>query len=127
MREELESWQKETGDMGLVEERVIKLTHYPDGEKPVCKEASCVVFTADSYGEDRAPDAFSMPQQHRLQLFSGIPGSSISYSLEEGEKSFWRVYTTPLILPVGNHRLRTAVSRIGYQNSEEKVFEIDVE
>jgi hypothetical protein len=117
MREELEAWQKETGDLGLVEERGIKLTHYPDGEKPECKEASCLVFAAESYGQERAPDAFSVPQQHRLQLFSGIPGSSISYSLEAGEKSFWRVYTSPLILPVGNHQLRTVVPRIGYQHS----------
>ena len=113
--------------MGFVDERVIKLTHYPDGEKPECKEASCLVFTAESYGQQRAPDAFSVPQPHRLQLFSGTPGCSISYTLEEGKGSFWRVYTSPLELAVGSHRLRTVVSRIGYQNSEEKVFEINVE
>ena len=58
MRKELDAWQKETGDLGLIEERVLKNLHYPDGEKPVCREASCLMFTADSYGEDRAPDAF---------------------------------------------------------------------
>ena len=127
MRKELDVWQKETGDLGLIEERVLKNIHYPDGKKPECKEASCLVFTTDSYGQERAPDAFSLPQPHKLQLFSGTPGCSISYTLDEGEKSFWRVFTTPLSLPVGNHRLRTVVSRIGYQNSEEKVFDISVE
>ena len=127
MREELNAWQKETGDLGLVEERVLKHMHYPDEEKPECKEANCLVFTADSYGQERAPDSFSVPELHKLQLFSGTPGCSISYSLHEGEKSFWRIFTSPLSLPLGKHRLRTVVSRIGYYNSEEKVFEINVE
>ena len=127
MREELNAWQKETGDLGLVEERVLKHMHYPDEEKPECKEANCLVFTADSYGQERAPDSFSVPELHKLQLFSGTPGCSISYSLHEGEKSFWRIFTSPLSLPLGKHRLRTVVSRIGYYNSEEKVFDINVE
>mgnify|MGYP003324247497 FL=1 len=127
MREELNAWQKETGDLGLVEERVLKHMHYPDEEKPECKEANCLVFTADSYGQERAPDSFSVPELHKLQLFSGTPGCSISYSLHEGEKSFWRIFTSPLSLPAGRHRLHTIVSRIGCQNSEEKVFDINVE
>lgn len=127
MRQALESWQKDTGDLGLVDERVIKLSHYPDGKKPQCNEASCLVFTAGSYGQERAPDAFSVPQQHRLQLFSGTPGCSISYTLDEGEASFWRVYTSPLSITVGSHHLRTVVSRIGYHDSSEKVFNINVD
>ena len=127
MREELNAWQKETGDLGLVEERVLKHMHYPDEEKPECKEANCLVFTADSYGQERAPDSFSVPELHKLQLFSGTPGCSISYSLHEGEKSFWRIFTSPLSLSAGRHRLHTIVSRIGCQNSEEKVFDINVE
>ncbi|RZO76871.1 MAG: hypothetical protein EVA68_03240 [OM182 bacterium] len=126
MRKELESWQEETGDLGLIEERVLKQMHYPNLEKPVCKEASCLIFTLESFGQERAPDEFKLPDKHRLQLFSGVPGSSVSYTIDEGEESFWRIYTTPLVLPVGKHRLRTRVSRIGYENSEEKVFEITV-
>ena len=45
---------------------------------------------------------------------------------KEGEKSFWQVYTWLINLPAGSHRLRTVVSRIGYHNSKEKVFEITV-
>ena len=127
MRNKLESWQKETGDLGLVEERVLKKTHYPDDEKPVCSEASCLIFTVNSFGQERAPDEFTLPEKHRLQLFSGIPGSSISYTFDEDEESFWRIFTSPLYLPVGKHRLRTIVSRIGYENSEQKVFDITVE
>ena len=126
MREELDAWQKETRDLGLVDERVMKAIHYPNGEKPVCTEARCLVFTADSYGQDGAPDAFSLPAQHRLQLFSPTQGCTICFTLEEGEESSWRVYTGPIGLPAGTHRLRTVVSRIGHHNSPEKVFEITV-
>ncbi len=126
MRQELKTWQNEIGDLGFVDERVMKLAHYPDGDKPECKVAACLIYTAETYGEDRAPDAFSLPPKHRLQLFSGTPGCSVSFTLDEGEDAFWRVYTSPLSLPVGNHRLRTVVSRIGYHNSDEKSFEITV-
>ena len=126
MREELDDWQKETGALGLVDERVMKLLHYPNGEKPVCTEAKCLVFTDDTYGQEKAPDKFSVPQQHRLQLFGPTQGCSICFTLEEGEKSFWQVYTGLIKLPAGSHRLRTVVSRIGYHNSKEKVFEITV-
>ena len=105
----------------------MKLAHYPDGNKPECNGAGCLIFTAESYGQEQAPEAFTVPQTHRLQLFSGTPGCSISFTLDEGEDSFWRIYTTPLNLAAGDHRLRTKVSRIGYHNSEEKVFEITVE
>lgn len=127
MRQELDTWQTEIGDLGFVEERIMKLAHYPDGNKPKCNGASCLIFTAESYGQEQAPEAFTVPQTHRLQLFSGTPGCSISFTLDEGKDSFWRIYTTPLNLAAGDHRLRTKVSRIGYHNSEEKVFEITVE
>ena len=110
-----------------MEERVLKKTHYPDEEKPVCSEASCLIFTANSFGQERAPDDFKLPEKHRLQLFSGVPGSSISYTFDEDEDSFWRIFSSPLSLPFGRHRLRTIVSRIGYENSEEKIFDITVE
>ena len=126
MREELDAWQKETGDLGLVDERVMKAIHYPNGEKPACTQARCLVFTADSYGQDRAPDAFSLPEHHRLQLFSPTQGCSICFMLEDGEESSWQVHTGPIRLPAGSHRLRTVVSRIGYHDSQEKTFEITV-
>ena len=59
MREELDVWQKETQNLGLVDERVMKILHYPNRERPVCTEASCLVFTADSYGEE-----LSHPVEH---------------------------------------------------------------
>ena len=126
MREELDAWQKETGDLGLTDERVMKAIHYPNGEKPVCTEAKCLVFTADSYGQTPAPDAFSLPHNHRLQLFSPTQGCSICHTLDDGEASRWRIYTGPMRLEAGSHRLRTRVSRIGYHDSHEKTFEITV-
>ena len=126
MRDELETWRQETRDLGLVDERVMKAIHYPDGEKPVCNEARCLVFSADSYGRDRAADAFNLPEQHRLQLFSPTQGCSICFTLDEGERPFWRVYAAPIRLPAGTHRLRTVVSRIGYHDSPEKRFDITV-
>jgi len=125
MREELDAWQQQTGDLGIVDERVMKAIHYPTGEKPVCTEARCLVFAADSYGEAPAPDAFSLPDNHRLQLFSPTQGCSICHTLDDGDAS-WRVYTGPIRLPAGDHRLRTRVSRIGYRDSPEKTFEIAV-
>ena len=126
MREELDAWQKETGDLGSMDERVMKSIHYPNGEKPVCTEARCLVFTADSYGQKPAPDVFSVAHNHRLQLFSPTQGSSICHTLDEGEAAHWQVYTGPVRLPSGSHRLRTRVSRIGHHDSPEKTFEIDV-
>ena len=38
MREELDVWQKETQNLGLVDERVMKILHYPNRERPVCTE-----------------------------------------------------------------------------------------
>ena len=127
MRQELKTWQTETGDLGLLDERVMKLLNYPDGEKPVAAQAKCLMFAGDEYGQTKAPDAFSVPQHHRLQLFSPTQGNSICFTLEEGEEVFWQVFNAPIMLPVGRHRLRTIVSRIGYHSSPEKVFEVTVE
>ncbi|MCY3819310.1 MAG: sulfatase [Gammaproteobacteria bacterium] len=155
MREELDTWQEETRDLGLLDEKVMKSIHYPDGEKPVCTEARCLVFSADSYGEERAPDAFSLPRRHRLQLFSPTQGCSICFTLDQGDQRLhgstppatgeepalphasavleappaegsWELYKAPISLPAGSHRLRTVVSRIGYHDSLETTFEITV-
>ena len=126
MRDRLNAWRRDTNDMGLIEERVMKAVHYPSGEKPDCSEARCLIFTVDSYGEQPAPDEFSLPSQHRVQLFSPTQGCTVCYSLEEGEKAFWQVYVGPIQLPIGRYTLRTKVSRIGCHDSPEKIFEVSV-
>ena len=104
MRQALEAWQKETGDLGLVPEAELRERMRPGGvwvrvAAPVVREAR--------------PRAGTV----RLTVTSETPGASFAYTTEAGDSPRWKLSTGDLELPLPVS-VRIKVCRLGYLDSE---------
>jgi len=126
MRKALDEWLAEVGDMGEIPESEMVRRWYPDGEQPQTAAPVFVPICAENPGIEPAPQGGSFGAPVLLQLHCATQGASITYSLEEGERARWLLYTEPLRLPVGRTTVRARASRIGYRHSPESraVFEV---
>ncbi len=118
MRQALDLWRFETGDMGEMTEWQMKRMWYPDGEQPVTAAPIIVPISAADYGRQPVTEA-NLPSPCLVQLHSATQGASIAYTLEEGEAVHWQLYSQPLRLPPGTHVLRARAIRIGFAESAE--------
>jgi hypothetical protein len=104
MRQALETWQRETGDLGLVPEAELRERMRPGGvwvrvAAPVVREAR--------------PRAGTV----RLTVTSETPGASFAYTTEAGDSPRWKLSTGDLELPLPVS-VRIKVCRLGYLDSE---------
>ena len=104
MRQALEAWQKETGDLGLVPEAALRERMRPGG--------AWVKVAAPAVGEAR-PRAGMI----RLRVTSATPGASFVYTTEAGEKARWTLSTGEIDLPLPS-TVRVKACRLGYLDSE---------
>jgi len=105
LREELERWQVEIGDTGMVPEAVLIEELRPDGKKAVTQSPS-VAFA-------RIEDA---PDRLRVTLISETPGASIVYGLGD-ESVGTRLYAQPFTVERGTE-VSALACRLGFKNSE---------
>jgi N-sulfoglucosamine sulfohydrolase len=105
MRQTLEAWQQETGDLGLVPEAALRERMRPGGV--------WVKVAAPTVNEVR-PRAGVV----RLTLRSDTPGASFAYTTEPGSSARWKLSTGAIELatPVA---IRIKACRLGYLDSEE--------
>ena len=127
LREALDDWRDEVGDMGEIPEAEMVRQWYPNGQQPQTAAVVCVPICAASPGEEPAPEGGTFRAPVLVQLHCATQGASIAYTLDEGEKPRWQLYTGPLLLPEGKTVLRTRAIRIGYRESEERVVTLTVE
>lgn len=103
MRQALEQWQDETGDLGMLPEPVQmsdQETRHPQR------------VTLDPTWEIRMETG--MPQLH---LDCQTPGASLGYRFNSDPQGAWRLYTGPVAVERGD-RLRVVAERLGYKTSE---------
>jgi len=103
MRQALDTWQKETGDLGLVPEADLRERMRPGG--------AWVKVAAPAVSESR-PRAGII----RLTIGSDTPGASFAYTTEAGDTPRWKLSTgeLELRLPVS---VRIKACRLGYLDS----------
>ena len=108
LRQAMEAWRTEVGDMGVIPEDRMVEQMWPGGVQPVTATPSI----HPSGGESGRP----------LQVTLSCPtnGASIAYTTEEGETPYWRLYHGPVEL-TGN-LLRARAVRYGYKESAEAEF-----
>jgi uncharacterized sulfatase len=109
MRQALEEWQKETGDLGLVPEEELRERMRPGG----------------TWQRVATPDIAIARQATGtavLTLRSSTPGASLVYSLDAGEPVHWRLAAGPVevALPA---RVSVKACRMGFLDSEVVVRE----
>ncbi len=120
----LDNWLDEVGDMGEISESEMVARWYPNGKQPqtVAPIAACYQEGCAGLGVMDEETCTSFPATIILQ--SATQGASIAYQLE-GD-SHWRLYTGPLRLQPKQHSIKTIANRIGYAESEERLYRVNV-
>ena len=126
MRTALDGWLDEVGDMGRISESEMVRNWYPEGRQPETAPVVCVPVCPESPGMEPALEGGSFQGPMLLQLHCATQGASIAYTFDAGENPHWLLYTEPLRLDAGAHRLKARAVRIGYAESPETraVFEV---
>ena len=106
-RAALDSWMKDTGDLGLVPEAALKERMRPGGTW----STAAVPEMSPSGG------AFGSPIEVRLSC--ATDGATIVYSSEAGATPHWLLYSRPLTISA-TATLRVKCARLGYQDSAER-------
>ncbi len=103
LRRRQEAWMGTIGDKGLIPEKKVVWSMWPEGIQPV---TSAPVFAL---------------KNHQISFSSSTPGASIAYIINKHTPSpykRWHLYTGAVKIPRGDTLTAVAV-RIGYKNSEE--------
>jgi len=119
LRAELDTWRRETGDLGDVPESQLVERFWPGGEQPgTARPAFVVNAPEDRAGEAREEGGvFTGPMT--LAFYCATQGASIAYTTDAGEDPHWRLYSGPLRLPEGRTLVRARAVRYGYAESPE--------
>ncbi len=127
LREALDAWRREVGDLGDIPESEMVRQWYPGGEQPETATPLIIPITTDKPGLEPTQDGGRFHEPLLVQLYCATQGASIAYTFDEGDDAHWRLYTEPLRLPVGEQTLRAKSVRIGYKPSTERraVFTIE--
>jgi len=112
LRQALAQWQKETNDLGSIPEDALRERMRPGG---VWAHASQPKITTTATGE-RGSVA--------VRLACETPGTSIAYTIENGGRARWKLYSREIILkrPI---TLRVKACRLGYIDSAEVVQQFE--
>jgi arylsulfatase A-like enzyme len=119
MRAALDEWRQTFGDLGEESEDQMMLRMWPGGVQPRTAAPVFVPITPDHPGLE-ASEGGAFPAPLLVQLHCATQGASLGYTLEEGDRARWRLYTGPLHLGPGQVTLRAKAIRIGYAPSDER-------
>jgi N-sulfoglucosamine sulfohydrolase len=125
LRNVLDTWQKETGDMGFISEDEMVWRMYPDGERPKTKIPHFIPNTEGNRNE-KIQNGGEILGPAIITIYSATQGASIAFTFDEGENPHWKLYTGPIRLKPGNNLIRSVAIRYGYEHSEERKAEFFV-
>lgn len=120
LREALDAWRGEVGDMGEISEADMVRQWYPNGEQPTTATPALVPICEDSPGMESAQEGGAFKGPVLLQFYCSTQGASMGYTFETGESARWQLYTRPISLPVGTSTVCAKAIRIGYKESAER-------
>lgn len=126
LRERLDDWMREIGDVGDVQESELVARWCPDGEQPTTNAPIPFAYY-DGTDTQEAYDGAACPAESAIQLHCSTQGASIAWTTETGDAPHWQLYTTPLRFAPGRHLLRARAIRIGYAESPEMQVEVNVQ
>ncbi|WP_269540638.1 sulfatase-like hydrolase/transferase [Cerasicoccus fimbriatus] len=126
LRDSLDSWLREVGDMSELNEFEMVRRWYPDGKQPQTTAPLPVVVDVNHPGVDfyQSEEHYQAPAW--LMLESSTEGASIAWRYADDSRDHWRLYTQPIQLNEGAHRITAKAIRIGYINSEAVSINLDL-
>ena len=117
----MEAWREDVGDAGEIAEDEMVDSRWPDKEQPKTGTPAFVAIDDTHIGDEAAEDGATYASPALLQMHVGTQGASIGYTFEEGDDVHWQLYSGPLRLTPGDHKMRAKAIRIGYAEGEERV------
>ena len=128
LRDALDAWRRDVGDLGEIPESEMVRRWYPDGHQPRTAAPLVIALDADHFGLEPIDGQAVLTAPALVQLHSATQGASIAWRLDDGDdQPGWRLYTDPLRLPRGEATVRARAIRIGYSESEETTVTVRVE
>jgi hypothetical protein len=125
MREVLDEWRRNTGDMGDISEEAMVHQMWQGGVPPETAQPKFVPNAPENRGTSlQNGGKFTAPMT--VSIYCATQGASIAYTTETGENPHWLLYTSPIRLTAGTTVLRAKAIRYGYKESEETVGEFTV-
>ena len=122
LRDALDGWIDEVGDMGRIDEIEMVRRWYPDKVRPRTDTPLFVPIGETMPGERHVVEGGRFLGPILIQLCCSTQGASIAWTSESGEADevHWNIYAGPLRLESGQTlHLRARAVRIGYHESHE--------
>jgi arylsulfatase A-like enzyme len=119
MRELLDKWTLETGDLGHMNEPEMIEQMWPGGKQPVTDIPYFIINSPEDRGTKnlRTGGTYTCPMT--LAFYCPTHGASLVYTFESDQNPHWLLYNGPLHLKKGSHTIRVKAVRYGYKESEE--------
>jgi N-sulfoglucosamine sulfohydrolase len=127
LRSELDSWRRDTGDLGDVPESQLVERFWPGGEQPATARPAFVVNAPEDRAREARQEGGAFTGPMTLSFYCATQGASIAYTTDAGDDPRWRLYAGPLRLPRGRTLVRARAVRYGYAESPELRGEFVVE
>jgi arylsulfatase A-like enzyme len=130
LRDALDGWQAEIGDLYREPEEQMAERFWPGGIQPRATAPVIVGIDPENPGLDPIlGESASLRHPCQIQLYCATQGGMMVYTLDsdpEAPPSRWTLYQGPFALAQGTHRLRCQTSRLGYGTSEIRECLIEV-
>ena len=122
----LDTWLKDSGDLGPMSERDMVEQAWPGGVQP--ETAAPAVFPRASMATIFNPDGSVRPSANGgtfagpqvLTMYSPTQGASIAYTTDEGDDARWLLFAGPITI-TATTTIRAKAIRYGYKESPETV------
>ena len=119
MRDLLDKWTLETGDMGHMNEPEMIEQMWPGGKQPVTDIPYFITNSSEDRGTNNLRTGGTYSHPMTLSFYCPTHGASIVYTFDTAQNPRWLLYNGPLHLTRGNHTIRVKAVRYGYKESDE--------
>jgi len=116
MRENLNNWRSETGDMGDITESEMVRRMWPGGIQPQTAAPRFLVNGGDKRNLTLNEEGGTFKGPAQVTIYCPSQGASIGYRINDDEH--WQLYTGPIRLASGSTTLHVKAIRYGYKESE---------
>lgn len=112
-------WTIATSDMGHLNEPEMVEQMWPGGKQPVTDVPYFIINSTEDRASKNYQTGGTYTSPMTLGFYCPTHGASIVYTFEEKENPHWILYSGPLHLKPGDHRIRVKAVRYGYRESKE--------
>lgn len=112
-------WTIAISDMGHLNEPEMVEQMWPGGKQPVTDIPYFIINSTEDRASRNYRTGGTYTSPMTLGFYCPTHGASIVYTFEEKENPHWIIYSGPLHLKPGDHRIRVKAVRYGYRESEE--------